>query len=76
MKKTIGEKIREARKAAGFTQNQLAKKTVIAQATLSHYERGNITPSIPTLETISRAVGCNLVVELQKRKTKNGSIKS
>lgn len=40
LKKTIGEKIVLARKAAGLSQRALAKKLNLSQQVLSGYERG------------------------------------
>lgn len=41
MRKTFGERLREARKEAGLTQKELAAKTGIAQPTISEAERGD-----------------------------------
>lgn len=53
----ISDGIRKARKAAGITQEELAKELGINRATISKYESGAITPSIQQL--------CNIAVVLQ-----------
>ena len=49
--------IREIRKGAGLTQEQLAKKIGINRATLSKYESGIIEPSLAQLNNIANALG-------------------
>lgn len=52
-------KIREARKSANFTQEQLADCLGINRATLSKYENGIIEPSIYQLTRIAQELGIN-----------------
>ncbi|WP_304508961.1 helix-turn-helix domain-containing protein [Anaerotignum sp.] len=42
----FGEKIAEARKEKGMTQEQLAEKIGIAKSTLTGYEKGNREPDL------------------------------
>lgn len=53
----ISDGIRKARKAAGITQENLAKALGVNRATISKYENGAITPSIGQL--------CKIAFELQ-----------
>ncbi|WP_244928560.1 helix-turn-helix domain-containing protein [Nocardioides sp. W7] len=48
--------IREARRAAGLTQSQLACAARVSQPNLSAYENGRRTPSLEVLERIGRAL--------------------
>lgn len=50
------EKMHKARKAAGLTQEELAKILGVNRATVSKYENGLITPSINQLEAIADAL--------------------
>lgn len=52
--------IRTARKAAGLTQENLAKRIGVNRATLSKYESGYIEPSISKLAEIADALACPL----------------
>ncbi len=52
-------KIREARKLANFTQEQLADALGINRATLSKYENGIIEPSISQLVRIAEELEIN-----------------
>lgn len=53
-------KIREARKNAGLTQDQLAKTLGINRATLSRYESGEIDPPISQIQKISQALNVSI----------------
>jgi transcriptional regulator with XRE-family HTH domain len=46
-------RIRDARKAAKFTQEELAKRIGITHATLSRYENGSIDPPTSQLQAIA-----------------------
>ena len=58
-----GEAIRSARRRAGLTQSQLARRSGTSQATLSAYETGRKDPSVATLSRILGAAGARLTVE-------------
>ena len=61
-----GDLIREARKAAGLTQKELAQKMGVVQTVVSEYETGKRKPKLLTLASIAKAIGCpweNLVGE-------------
>lgn len=53
----LSSRIREARKAAGITQAELAAKIGINRATLSKYESGIIEPPISQLKLIAEKLG-------------------
>ena len=57
---TTGKKIREARKAAGLTQKELAAKLGIVPNSISQYENGTRNAKPATLRRIAEAIGCNL----------------
>lgn len=53
----IGKQLQNARKRAGLTQTEVAKK---ADTQVNHYakiERGEVTPSLKMLEKIVKALG-------------------
>lgn len=52
----------DARRQAGLTQVELAKRARTSQATLSAYESGAKVPSFPVLQRLLGATGCRLVV--------------
>ena len=50
--------LREARDAAKLTQDELAAKSGVAQATISSLERGTRTnPTIDTVDRLAKALG-------------------
>ena len=54
--KILGKKIREARKAKGISQKELAKKLRVSDKAISSYEVGRTSPSIEILEKLSNTV--------------------
>ncbi|MCB9108611.1 MAG: TRAP transporter substrate-binding protein DctP [Anaerolineales bacterium] len=52
----IGLRIREARKSLNMRQADLSNVTEISVSHLSHIERGDMIPTIPTLRRISQAL--------------------
>lgn len=64
--KTLGASVREARRAAGFTQSELGLKTGLRQATISSLENGEGG----TLESLFKVLTVlNLEVRLVVRST-------
>jgi transcriptional regulator with XRE-family HTH domain len=55
--------LRAARRRAGLTQAELARRTGTSQATISAYESGRKQPSIDTLHRLLAATGARLVIE-------------
>ena len=61
MARTLGEKIRIAREAAGLTQAVLAQKAKISEGQLRKLETGRAkNPGIARLQRIARVVGVSL----------------
>jgi transcriptional regulator with XRE-family HTH domain len=58
----------EARKHAGLTQQQLARKMGTTQPVIARLEGGNAQPSLRTLERLADATGSQLVITLQPRR--------
>ena len=53
----IGERIKRARKSAGFNQRELAGRANVSAMAISKYERDENTPSSGVLIALSRALG-------------------
>ena len=58
--------IRDARKAAGLTQAELAKKARLDPANIANYGT-RIIPPIEKLEQIARALKLRIVIEIYSR---------
>lgn len=52
--------VREARRGAGLTQAELARRAKTSQPAIARYERGRALPDLPTLDRIARACGKHL----------------
>lgn len=60
MKRIIGLRIREARKAAGLTQDALAERLGRTVESISDLERGKSLPSLEGLAAIADVLGLRL----------------
>jgi uncharacterized protein len=58
--------IREARRRAGLSQTELGRRAGVTQSVVSAYESGSRQPSLPTLERLVRAAGCDLDVSVRE----------
>lgn len=57
---TLGEIIREKRKARGWTQSKLAKKIGVASGTVSYWETEGATPSIYAMWDMADVFNCSI----------------
>ena len=57
---TIGQRIKAARKKAGMTQKELAKKLDIPYQSIGQWENDQRNPKIETLQRISNALGVHI----------------
>lgn len=56
----VGERLRQARRAAGLTVADLARKSGAGRSTIIRAERGGCLPSAMTLQRIARATGAEV----------------
>jgi transcriptional regulator with XRE-family HTH domain len=56
----LGEKIRQARLAKGWTQEELARLSTLDRSYMGSLERGERNPSLDTLVRIARALHVKL----------------
>lgn len=54
---TIGELLREKRRAAELTQAELADRSGVTQGHISQIEKGERSPGLPTLRKLRDALG-------------------
>lgn len=62
----IGEKVKEARKSKGYTQQKLSELTRINKTTISEIENGRFTGSFDIFERILDEVGLQFEVVQKK----------
>lgn len=60
---TIAGRIKAAREAQGMTLRQLSEQTGVNISNLSRIERGEVSPTLETLQTICKALGLTLRIE-------------
>ncbi|MBI4260725.1 MAG: helix-turn-helix transcriptional regulator [Actinobacteria bacterium] len=53
---TFGQRLRQARLLAGYSQSELEDRSGIPKARLSRYENGHVLPSLGTLQKLSAAL--------------------
>ncbi len=63
---TIGEKIRQARKHCGLSQEQLAEKLCVSRSAVAKWETEKGMPDIENLKQLSRILGVTLDQLLQE----------
>ena len=63
----FGQWVKEKRKAAGYTQYQLARMIPMHENTLSRYETGDKSPSLEIAERLCEIFGAELVVKVYGR---------
>jgi transcriptional regulator with XRE-family HTH domain len=63
-----GKLLADARRRAGLTQADLAKRLAISQAAVAHLERADANPRLATLDRALRAAGFELVVTTRPRR--------
>ena len=52
----IGEKIKQARESIGLSQGKLAKRSGLAQSSISYIESGGKKPNIETISILANAL--------------------
>jgi transcriptional regulator with XRE-family HTH domain len=63
-----GRLLADARRRAGLTQADLAKRLAISQAAVARLERADSNPRLATLDRALRATGVELVVSTRPRR--------
>lgn len=56
----IGSRLKEARKTAGLTQEELADQVFLSTVYLSRIENGKVFPTLETLSNLCGALGVSL----------------
>jgi transcriptional regulator with XRE-family HTH domain len=64
-----GKLLANARRRAGLTQAELAKRLAISQAAVAQLERADSNPRLATLDRALRAAGFEMVVSTRPRRS-------
>lgn len=74
---SIGKRIAESRRSAGFTQEELANRLGVTPQALSKWEKGGSSPDLVMLSTICEILGVSadyLIGKNRKRIVENGNL--
>ena len=63
----IGEKIMQARKAKGLTQDALAQMVNVSRQTVSHWENGRALPDVTTAAQLSKVLDVDFLADDEAR---------
>jgi len=74
LEQAIGHEVRMLRKQLGLTVTDVAAATGISVGMLSKIENGNISPSLTTLQSLSRALGAPLTAFFRRFEEKRGAV--
>jgi uncharacterized protein len=71
---TAGALLRQARKEAGMSQQDLAARAGVTQSVISAYESGRRQPAVPTLAALVDATGGELIIGLRRQPRRMGRL--
>src|SRR5579863_810044 len=61
----VGSAVRAARRRAGLSQVELARRAGTSQPSIARLERGLVSPTVVSLDRIARALGTELVIDFE-----------
>ncbi len=61
----VGSAVRAARRRAGVSQADLAERAGTSQPSIARLEKGQVSPTVITLDRIARALGTDLVIDFE-----------
>ena len=61
----VGDRVREAREAAGLSQRELASRMGTSQAAVARLEAGGVGATLTTLQRVAGALDLELTVDLR-----------
>ncbi len=61
----VGSAVRAARRRAGVSQSELAERAGTSQPSIARLEKGQVSPTVITLDRIARALGADLVIDFE-----------
>ncbi len=72
----VGSAVRAARRRAGVSQAELAERAGTSQPSIARLEKGQVSPTVITLDRIARALGTELVIDFEPSDDDNRAIPS
>lgn len=68
----VGSAVRAARRRAGLSQVELARRAGTSQPSIARLERGLVSPTVISLDRIARALGAELVIDFEAPRSQAG----
>src|SRR5580704_1335454 len=62
-----GSAVRAARRRAGVSQAELAARSGTSQPSIARLEKGQVSPTVITLDRIARALGTDLIIDFEPK---------
>lgn len=69
----VGSAVRAARRQAGMSQVELARRAGTSQPSIARLERGLVSPTVISLDRIARALGTELVIDFEPPRAATGT---
>jgi transcriptional regulator with XRE-family HTH domain len=63
----VGSAVRAALRRAGVSQTELAARSGTSQPSIARLEKGQVSPTVITLDRIARALGTELIIDFEPK---------
>ena len=61
----VGSAVRAARHRSGVSQAELARRAKTSQPSIARLEKGQVSPTVISLDRIARALGTELIIDFE-----------
>jgi transcriptional regulator with XRE-family HTH domain len=61
----VGSAVRAARRRADMSQAELARRARTSQPAIARLEKGQVSPTMISLDRIARALGAELIIDFE-----------
>jgi HTH-type transcriptional regulator / antitoxin HipB len=61
----VGSAVRAARLRSGVSQAELARRAKTSQPSIARLEKGQVSPTVISLDRIARALGAELIIDFE-----------
>jgi HTH-type transcriptional regulator / antitoxin HipB len=61
----VGSAVRAARRRSGVSQAELARRAKTSQPSIARLEKGQVSPTVISLDRIARALGTELIIDFE-----------
>jgi transcriptional regulator with XRE-family HTH domain len=61
----VGSAVRAARLRSGVSQAELARRARTSQPSIARLEKGQVSPTVISLDRIARALGTELIIDFE-----------